>query len=59
MSLWEMPEFDINMMRGVSVITQMLYVAVFCTRYVDLFWTSPLHSWWDFILKNFYIYISY
>ena len=36
----------------------MLYVAVFCTRYLDLFWVSPSVSWWNFILKNFYIFSS-
>ena len=36
----------------------MLYVAVFITRYLDLFWTPPLDSAWNFILKNFYILSS-
>ena len=49
---------SVDMVIGVSIITQMLYVGVFCTRYVDLFWTSPMHSWWNFILKNFYIFSS-
>lgn len=43
---------------GVSLITQMLYVGVFITRYLDLFWTPPLESVWNFILKNFYILSS-
>ncbi|KAK4691862.1 ER lumen protein retaining receptor, partial [Lecanoromycetidae sp. Uapishka_2] len=43
---------------GVSLITQMLYVAVFLTRYLDLFWVSPAVSYWNFILKNFYIFSS-
>ena len=36
----------------------MLYVAVFITRYLDLFWVPPSVSWWNFILKNFYIFSS-
>jgi len=36
----------------------MLYVAVFLTRYLDLFWVSPAASYWNFILKNFYILSS-
>ena len=36
----------------------MLYVAVFCTRYLDLLWVPPGVSWWNFILKNFYIISS-
>ncbi|EXJ87232.1 hypothetical protein A1O3_04191 [Capronia epimyces CBS 606.96] len=43
---------------GVSLITQILYIAVFCTRYLDLFWVRPSLSWWNFILKNFYIWSS-
>lgn len=43
---------------GVSLITQMLYVAVFITRYLDLFWTPPFASIWNFVLKNFYILSS-
>ena len=43
---------------GVSLITQMLYVGVFVTRYLDLFWTPPSISIWNFILKNFYIFSS-
>ena len=43
---------------GVSLITQMLYVGVFLTRYLDLFWVSPAASYWNFILKNFYIFSS-
>lgn len=43
---------------GVSLITQMLYVAVFLTRYLDLFWVPPAASYWNFILKNFYIFSS-
>ena len=43
---------------GVSLITQMLYVGVFITRYLDLFWTPPSDSIWNFILKNVYILSS-
>ncbi|KAL2350853.1 ER lumen protein retaining receptor [Cryomyces antarcticus] len=43
---------------GVSLITQVLYIAVFCTRYLDLFWVSPARSIWNFVLKNFYIFSS-
>ncbi|KAI9821036.1 MAG: hypothetical protein M1827_003769 [Pycnora praestabilis] len=43
---------------GVSLITQALYVAVFVTRYLDLFWVSPKVSMWNFVLKNFYILSS-
>ncbi|KAL2432895.1 ER lumen protein-retaining receptor [Exophiala dermatitidis] len=43
---------------GVSLLTQILYIAVFCTRYLDLFWVRPSLSWWNFILKNFYIWSS-
>lgn len=41
-----------------SLLTQLLYVLVFCTRYLDLFWTSPTRSWWNFFFKNFYIWTS-
>lgn len=43
---------------GVSLITQVLYVAVFVTRYLDLFWVPPGVSYWNFTLKNFYILSS-
>ncbi|TID15899.1 Repressible high-affinity phosphate permease [Venturia nashicola] len=43
---------------GVSLITQTLYIAVFSTRYLDLFW-SPIFGafiyFWNFCLKLFYI----
>lgn len=39
---------------GVSLITQALYVLVFCTRYLDIFWVPPRLSIWNFTLKNFY-----
>ena len=45
-------------MSGVSLITQALYVAVFCTRYLDLFWVRPSANMWNFVLKNFYILSS-
>lgn len=45
-------------MVGVSLITQFLYVLVFLTRYLDLFWTDPRSSLWNFTLKNFYIWSS-
>ncbi|KAI9849397.1 MAG: hypothetical protein M1838_000170 [Thelocarpon superellum] len=40
---------------GVSLITQGLYVLVFVTRYLDLFWVPPSVAWWNFVLKIFYI----
>ncbi|KIX07971.1 uncharacterized protein Z518_02625 [Rhinocladiella mackenziei CBS 650.93] len=43
---------------GVSLLTQILYIAVFLTRYLDLFWVPPSASWWNFTLKNFYIWSS-
>lgn len=43
---------------GVSLLTQALYVLVFLTRYLDLFWTKPSDSEWNFSLKNFYIWSS-
>ncbi|RMD39468.1 hypothetical protein DV735_g5650, partial [Chaetothyriales sp. CBS 134920] len=43
---------------GVSLLTQLLYITVFVTRYLDLFWVPPSRSWWNFILKNFYIWSS-
>jgi hypothetical protein len=43
---------------GVSLLTQILYIAVFTTRYLDLFWVPPQWNWWNFILKNFYIWSS-
>ncbi|KAL8765098.1 MAG: hypothetical protein Q9209_007721 [Squamulea sp. 1 TL-2023] len=44
---------------GVSLITQILYAVVFCSRYLDLFWTSPSHIPWNFVLKLFYIGSSF
>jgi len=46
---------------GVSLITQVLYMAVFVTRYLDLFWTPPFGAWvywWNFCFKIFYILSS-
>lgn len=43
------------------MITQALYILVFVTRYLDLFWVSPVGNWlsvWNFVLKNFYIWTS-
>ncbi|KAK0337168.1 hypothetical protein LTR59_012192 [Friedmanniomyces endolithicus] len=49
---------------GVSLLTQLLYILVFLTRYLDVFWVapwravfwiSPWWSWWNFTLKIFYI----
>lgn len=41
---------------GVSLITQILYAAVFCTRYLDLFHeTIP----WNYFFKVFYILSSF
>jgi ER lumen protein retaining receptor len=43
---------------GISLLTQLLYVLVFLTRYLDLLWVSPAFSYWNFVLKNFYIWSS-
>lgn len=40
---------------GVSLITQVLYAVVFCTRYTDLFRT---HYPWNIFFKIFYILSS-
>ena len=40
---------------GVSLITQMLYIVVFLSRYLDIFWTPPQLYLWNFVLKIFYI----
>jgi hypothetical protein len=40
---------------GVSLLTQLLYILVFGTRYLDLFWVPPWFSWWNFVLKLFYL----
>ncbi|RMZ76086.1 hypothetical protein DV737_g4957, partial [Chaetothyriales sp. CBS 132003] len=43
---------------GISLLTQLLYITVFISRYLDLFWVPPTRSWWNFILKIFYIWSS-
>lgn len=40
---------------GVSLLTQLLYILVFVSRYLDLFWVSPGHNLWNFVLKICYI----
>ncbi|MCJ1442904.1 MAG: hypothetical protein MMC23_003401 [Stictis urceolatum] len=40
---------------GVSLITQSLYAAVFCTRYMDLLWVNPFSFFYNTFLKIFYI----
>ena len=40
---------------GVSLLTQWLYMVVFCTRYLDLFWVPPQYNLWNTVLKIFYI----
>ncbi|KAK3725913.1 hypothetical protein LTR37_000061 [Vermiconidia calcicola] len=40
---------------GVSLLTQLLYMVVFGTRYLDLLWVPPWYSWWNTCLKIFYI----
>lgn len=52
------PVADQHGCAGVSLLTQLLYVAVFVTRYLDLFWVPPSYSRWNFVLKNFYIWSS-
>lgn len=32
-----------------------MYLLTFSTRYLDLFWVPPWWSWWNFVLKIFYI----
>lgn len=45
---------------GISLITQALYAAVFCTRYLDLFYTVVAQTTlWNFVLKIFYILSSF
>ncbi|KAF2274403.1 uncharacterized protein EI97DRAFT_435237 [Westerdykella ornata] len=47
---------------GVSLITQVLYAAVFCARYLDIFTSSATADWmhtWNFTLKIFYIGSSF
>ncbi len=40
---------------GVSLLTQLLYILVFGTRYLDLLWVPPWYSWWNTVLKIFYM----
>ncbi|KAL8818030.1 MAG: hypothetical protein Q9223_003255 [Gallowayella weberi] len=44
---------------GISLITQMLYTLVFCSRYLDLFWVKPSYMPWNFVLKLFYLGSSF
>lgn len=40
------------------MITQILYILVFVSRYLDLLWSYPFHSFetfWNFSLKLFYM----
>jgi len=46
---------------GVSLITQLFYLLVFTTRYIDVFKVHPFISFlsfWNFTLKIFYIFSS-
>lgn len=43
---------------GVSLITQALYLLVFGVRYLDLLWTPPSFSYWNFVFKIVYITTS-
>ena len=43
-------------MAGVSLITQVFYAAVFCTRYTDLFRET---SSWNYFFKVFYLLSSF
>jgi hypothetical protein len=44
---------------GVSLITQILYAAVFCTRYLDLFDPNKPHLAWNVVFKTFYLLSSF
>lgn len=47
---------------GVSLLTQVLYIIVFLTRYIDLLWTDPSTSslaLWNFCFKILYISSSF
>jgi hypothetical protein len=46
-------------MAGVSLLTQMLYAAVFVTRYLDLFRGSGWRSFYLVFFKFFYIFSSF
>ncbi|KAK5945717.1 hypothetical protein PMZ80_002925 [Knufia obscura] len=41
---------------GVSLVTQVLYLTVFSTRYLDLFWIPPSWNWYNWFFKIFYIF---
>ncbi|KAF2089947.1 hypothetical protein K490DRAFT_62820 [Saccharata proteae CBS 121410] len=46
---------------GVSLLTQILYMVVFSTRYLDIFWTSSIsdwHAWWNFCGKILFLTTS-
>ena len=43
-----------NVHTGVSLLTQVLYAIVFCSRYLDIFTTKPAKDFehvWNFSLK--------
>ncbi|KAF2225204.1 ER lumen protein retaining receptor-domain-containing protein [Elsinoe ampelina] len=40
---------------GISFKSQFLYLLVYITRYLDLLWTSPLHSLYNTVLKITFI----
>ncbi|WPH00324.1 Hypothetical protein R9X50_00314900 [Acrodontium crateriforme] len=40
---------------GISFKSQFLYLAVYITRYLDLFWTNPAHSLWNTTFKIVFI----
>lgn len=45
-------EAPLTLLVGVSLITQILYAVVFCTRYIDIFYETIR---WNFFFKIFYI----
>jgi hypothetical protein len=54
-----LPRTFSNIPPGVSLITQAFYALVFCTRYLNLFTYPPSASYWNFVLKIFYITSSF
>lgn len=40
---------------GISFKSQFLYLTVYVTRYLDLFWTDPTKYWWNTIFKIIFI----
>ena len=42
---------------GISILTQLLYLLVFCLRYLDLFWTFT-RDWYNTTFKIVYILTS-